>query len=732
MPEFVDISQLTKKSQATGTEEFQVSATEKVTAQQIANLAPTSGDPQDAKISKFTNTGTFVIPESVSNTQSIVQAIKTLAVLAGDNNGHRIKNFTSYIDEDNNNPINVTIFEAISGTTAGVYFGPNQIGFGVFPSKDFNQTLDLMVNDLQAYTYLKVQGFWTKEVNVADLGGVPGVSYEIRYCLGTATVPTGTQTPGTSRNPTGWTTAVPTEVSGDNIYIWFIQARISDYDPNLSGSGELEGSWSTPVRLQGINGLDGMPGSPGAKGQIVYPAGIYSADTPYQTTSEKAPYVFDSGDNNYYVLNVITPTPWIGTEQVKQTPHEDAGEGGTHSWVLMESFDAIYANIGVFGYALVGSAVFWDEWVYSQQGTDVQGDASTAFERFNPSTPMGPDAEFTPNIALNFKTGDGFLANGKIRFYADGKVTCTNIEITNSLIQEYVNYDISSANRSITVTDLYVQVNGDTTTNFVGEVTLNFPGTKFNFTPNVRYSGAVINNSGYDIKVIYNKHDSMNTNLYYERTTLSCKGAATDTNGYASDKRVAYVLLSPGATMEYSFIPNVNRVGYWSGVVSIKNASDFRLIVDNWNIDDWNAHAEFKGADYEVANNIIAMAQVNVQPNGKMSFNGLTGKITRGGITLELSQTPDQQVAFQGVFKLSGFNLGQEYYKYMVIATGGVVPKGSSTTSPLSPFIPNVVNKTYNQFEIWMRFGDGSFIVPTHLGSSDFNLIIYDLTEALR
>ena len=566
----------------------------------------------------------------------------------------------------------------------------------------------------------------------SGVSGVPGVSYEIRYCLGTATVPTGTQTPGKNRNPTGWTTAVPTEVSGDNIYIWFIQARIKDYDPNLGGSGELEGSWSTPARLQGINGLDGMPGSPGAKGQIVYPAGIYSADTPYQTTSEKAPYVFDSGDNNYYVLNVITPTPWIGTEQVKQTPHEDAGKGGTHSWVLMESFDAIYANIGVFGYALVGSAVFWDEWVYSQQGTDVQGDASTAFERFNPSTPMGPDAEFTPNIALNFKTGDGFLANGKIRFYADGKVLCNNIEIKDSLIQDYVNYDISSTNSSITVNSLYAQIEGDSTTNYVGEIILEYPVAKFNFTPNMRYNGAVINNSAYDIKVIYNKHDSMNTNLYYERTTLSCKGAATDTNGYASDKRVAYVLLSPGATMEYSYIPNVRRAGYWSGVVSIKNASDFRLIVDNWNSGDWNAHAEFKGADYEVANNIIAIAQVNVQPNGRMSFNGLTGKITRGGITLELSQTSDQQAAFQGVFTLSGFNLGQEYYKYMVVATGSVVPKGSSTSSPPSPFIPNVVNKTDNKFEIWMRFGDGSYIVPTSLGSSDFNLIIYDLTEALR
>ena len=564
----------------------------------------------------------------------------------------------------------------------------------------------------------------------SGVSGVPGVSYELRYCLGTATVPTGTQTPGKDRDPAGWTIAVPTSTSGDNIYIWFIQARIRDYDPNIGGSGDLEGSWSVPARLQGINGLDGMPGSPGAKGQIVYPAGVYSADTIYTTTSEKAPYVFDTGDNNYYVLNTIMS--WDASQQVKKTPHEDVGEGGTHSWILMESFDAIYANIGVFGTALVGSAVFWDDWMYSQRGIDNQGDPSSDFERFSPSAPMGPDALFTPNIAFNFKTGDGFLAAGKIRFYAEGKVVCNNIEITDSLIQEYVNYDISSSNQSITVTDLYAQISGSNTTNFVGKVTLNYPATKFEFSPGVRYSGAVINNSGYDIKVIYNAHDSMNTNLYYERTTLSCKAAATDTNGYASDKRVSYVLLSPGATMEYSYIPNTNRVGYWSGVVSIKNASDFRLVVDNWNIGNWNAHAEFKGADYEVPNNIIAMAQVNVQPNGRMSFNGLTGKITRGGITLELSQTSDQQVAFQGVFTLSGFNLGQEYYKYMVVATGSVVPKGSSASSPLSPFIPNVVNKTDNKFEIWMRFGDGSYVVPTSLGSSNFNLIIYDLTEALR
>lgn len=557
--------------------------------------------------------------------------------------------------------------------------------------------------------------------------GVPGVSYEIRYCLGTATVPTGTQTPGKDRNPTGWTTAVPTEVDGDNIYIWFIQARIKNYDPNEGNYGELEGSWSTPVRLQGINGLDGMPGSPGAKGQIVYPAGVYSADTIYTTTSEKAPYVFDTGDNNYYVLNTIMS--WDASQQVKKTPHEDAGEGGTHSWILMESFDAIYANIGVFGTTLVGSAVFWDEWVYSQQGTDVQGDASTAFERFDPTTPMGPDAEFTPNIAFNFKTGDGFLANGKIRFYADGKVLCNNIEIKDSLIQDYVNYGISSTNSSITVNSLYAQIEGDSTTNYVGEITLEYPVAKFNFTPNMRYNGAVINNSAYDIKVIYNKHDSMNTDLYYERTTLSCKGAATDTNGHASDKRVSYVLLSPGATMEYSYIPNVSRVGYWSGVVSIKNASDFRLVVDLYTIRDWEAHAEFKGAEYEVPNNVIAMGQVQVESDGRMYFSDFLGKITRSGVDLTISQTTDQKVNKSALFTITGFNPPKIGY-YLVHCTGTITTKGSNVSGTRAPFIPNVVNKSNieNSFEIWMRFGDGTNITPSMMGPSSFYFVIYDLS----
>lgn len=61
MPTFIDMSNLTKRSTLTGNEEFQVSATEKVTSQQIADLAPAKGVKQvvvtNFQINKWTLSG---------------------------------------------------------------------------------------------------------------------------------------------------------------------------------------------------------------------------------------------------------------------------------------------------------------------------------------------------------------------------------------------------------------------------------------------------------------------------------------------------------------------------------------------------------------------------------------------------------------------------------------------------------------------------------------------------
>lgn len=59
MPTFIDMSNLTKRSTLTGNEEFQVSATEKVTSQQIADLAPAKEVRQVVVTNFRTNTWTL-------------------------------------------------------------------------------------------------------------------------------------------------------------------------------------------------------------------------------------------------------------------------------------------------------------------------------------------------------------------------------------------------------------------------------------------------------------------------------------------------------------------------------------------------------------------------------------------------------------------------------------------------------------------------------------------------
>lgn len=66
MPTFIDMSNLTKRSTLTGNEEFQVSATEKVTSQQIADLAPAKGVKQVVVTDFRTNTWTLSDGGSVS------------------------------------------------------------------------------------------------------------------------------------------------------------------------------------------------------------------------------------------------------------------------------------------------------------------------------------------------------------------------------------------------------------------------------------------------------------------------------------------------------------------------------------------------------------------------------------------------------------------------------------------------------------------------------------------
>lgn len=261
------------------------------------------------------------------------------------------------------------------------------------------------------------------------VSGLPGIGIEVQYCLGTDTTYTGTTTPGSTRNPQGWSTTLPT-VTEENPYIWFIQARIN-YTDNEDRVGSVEGSWSTPSRLSGTNGLDGAPGTPGApgsKGQIIYPAGLYSTSTTYVTTETEAPYVYDSGAAAYYILNKIMS--WTGSDypEASNTPSTDV----TGSWTKLEAFDAVFAKIGIIANGLIGSAVFSGDYMFSQQGIDANSQVSTNYQAFDPTNPTA--GLFTPNIMLNFRTGAGHLAAGKVTWDSDGNVNLNSVTAVNATV----------------------------------------------------------------------------------------------------------------------------------------------------------------------------------------------------------------------------------------------------------------------------------------------------------
>lgn len=85
---YKDISQFTLKSAATGTEEFQVSATEKVTAQQIAALAPSQAITNWAKMLESAY-------RPITNTDTLLAALQKLQVLIENGDGYVFRCYDS-------------------------------------------------------------------------------------------------------------------------------------------------------------------------------------------------------------------------------------------------------------------------------------------------------------------------------------------------------------------------------------------------------------------------------------------------------------------------------------------------------------------------------------------------------------------------------------------------------------------------------------------------------------
>ena len=315
--------------------------------------------------------------------------------------------------------------------------------------------------------------------------GIPGVSFEVKYCLGTATTYLGNSNPSESLE--GWLDDVP-ETTTENPYIWCIQGK-KVYSKDEGGDIVSSINWGRPFRLSGINGLTGEA----AGSQIVYPAGVYDVTKTYETTERIAPYVLDPSDGNYYVMNYIGT--WTGTEQNNQTPSQSFANNGNKYWQKFESFDAVYAKVGIIANGLIGEAVFNKEYAFSQTGIKKNGEKSTEYQNFmlldnqlSAPSPYDPDCLFRPRWCVNFKTGeqwlgtgtshfgsagDGYVANKNISWSADGTVTLgSNVTISYNQvngIQDAINQGVTEGVNN-GLTDVNNRIDGfESWKNTVGE-----------------------------------------------------------------------------------------------------------------------------------------------------------------------------------------------------------------------------------------------------------------------
>lgn len=448
--------------------------------------------------------------------------------------------------------------------------------------------------------------------------GLPGIGIEVRYCLGTTTIYGGTSTPGTTRQPTGWNLAVPTPTE-ETPYIWFIQARVN-YTSNADKVGTIEGSWSTPTKLSGTNGLNGKNGS---KGQIIYPEGIYNVNTVYQGTADKTPYVYDSNDANYYVLNIVGT--WQGTLHSNESPSTDT----SNSWVKLDAFEALYTKIGIIANGLIGSAVFNGNYMFSQQGIDASGQTSTQYQNFDPEIPTG--GEFTPNILFDFRTGAGHMAAGKIKFGSDGSVDLTNIKINNAIIQNIKQYSLTQSSDPHILDSLYSEIIYSPTIH--EDVTLKVNASEYQLNIDDSYSGVIHNKS--DKQLFIYPFDNGN-----DDESIKICGHYNGRLLFSYDKPILFnasqILLPAGGVLEFKFVPSSIVNNYYVGTIWVENTSDFELKTWKQN-GTLRSDLYYKSYDDYNSDSFLACGEVYFNSSGVPSLSGFSR--CRTDLVLTVSQS---------------------------------------------------------------------------------------------
>ena len=228
----------------------------------------------------------------------------------------------------------------------------------------------------------------------------------------------------TARHPDGWSDTPPTLLVGNDL--WMIQADI-DHENNIIGQWSLPVRISGEKGDKGDPGEDGQDGADGIDGRdglMVYPAGYYDPNTTYTATSETAPVVMYA--DNYYVLKRGKTYKGASQDSNLNTPALDIANNtqANARWQRFDKFNAIFADIVMAEFAKLGSAVIYGDWMISQQGTRNSA-ASSEYQHFKDGS-FEPNVAINFKTG-ELRLKNGVLANfaklGSAVFYGDWMIS---------------------------------------------------------------------------------------------------------------------------------------------------------------------------------------------------------------------------------------------------------------------------------------------------------------------